>query len=138
MNIELSSNAMMGSHGAFTLEFLLILLIIPKSMLSNHYGKHELIFYLRVLFASIRNKGNAPCPRCLVALDQVQNLGQTQDRRLRIELRRVADAAYQRKITDARKWIYGPKNKSVKSKYVEDILKLDSLVPTSVSSCDCI
>lgn len=68
----------------------------------------------------------------MIPLDRVQNLGQPQDCRQRMEFQRVADAVYKQKITSAREWIYGLKNTGVKSKYVEDILKLDSLVPTSV------
>lgn len=134
-NMGLSSHAMMELCGAFSLESLHILQITPKSMLNSYYLlslKTYTCFPSRVLFASIWNKGNSPCPRCLIPLDRVQNLGQSSDRHQRTEFRRVADAVYKRKIVDARTYIYGPKNTGVKSKFVEDILKLDSLVPTSV------
>lgn len=128
-----SSPAMMAYRGAFTHASLLILPIIPKSTSQLPTPSAKVYSLIpRVLFASIRNKGASPCPRCLISLHNVQNLGQARDRHQRITLQRVADKVYQKKITSARAWVYGPKNKGVKSKFVEDILKLDSLVPTSV------
>lgn len=124
----------MENCDAFTRAFLPTLRITQKSQFLTCI--YEIITHLlsRVLLASIRNKGGCPCPRCLIPLERLQNLGEPQDRHQRITLQRVNDARYLGKISDARKWIYGTKNKTIKSKYVEDLLKEDSWVPTSVST----
>lgn len=88
----------------------------------------------RVLFTSIRNNGGCPCPRCLIPFERLQNIGEPRDRHQRITLQRVSDARYCKKISAARKWIYGAQNRTIKSKFVEELLKEESLVPTSVSA----
>jgi hypothetical protein len=87
----------------------------------------------RVLLASIRSKGACPCPRCLIPLSRIQNLGMKLDMKQRCTLARMDDENRRSKINTARDIIYN-KNFAINSKYVEALLKQESLVPTDVSA----
>ena len=86
----------------------------------------------RILLASIRNLGQCPCPRCLIPLNRVQNLGMRRDKAQRASLARVDGLERRNRIKAAREIIYA-KNYKTDSKAVEDLLRRDSLVPTAAS-----
>lgn len=89
----------------------------------------------RILLASIRNLGRCPCPRCLMPLDRVPNMGMHRDMTQRMSLARVDDTKRRSRIKAAREAIY-VKNYTIDSMAVENLLREDSLVPTAV--CDSI
>ena len=86
----------------------------------------------RILLASIRNLGCCPCPRCLIPLDRVPNMGMCRDMAQRMSLARVDNPERRSRIKAAREIIY-VKDYKTDSKAVEDLLRQDSLVPTAVS-----
>lgn len=94
----------------------------------------------RVILASIRNLGDCPCPRCLVPISLAHNFGTSEDIQQRIDTARVDDQSRQKKISKARKLIYGKfggkknTNYGVNSAAVERLLKEQSLVPTEACS----
>lgn len=85
----------------------------------------------RILIATIRNLGNCPCPRCLIPLDRVHNLGMARDRTQRVTLARIDDNQRRSKVSGARRIIY-EENLQVNCSAVENLLKETSLVPTTV------
>lgn len=85
----------------------------------------------RILIASIRNLGRCPCPRCLIPLDRVANMGMRRDMAQRRTLARIDDVKRRDRIETAREKIY-EKGYVVDSRAVEDLLQEDSLVPTAV------
>lgn len=85
----------------------------------------------RILIASIRNLGKCPCPRCLIPLSHVHNLGMARDRAQRVTMARVDDSQRRNLVSAARKFIY-EKNLQVNSSAVENLLRGMSLVPTAV------
>ena len=87
--------------------------------------------YHRILLASIRNLGRCPCPRCLIPLDCVANMGRPRDMSQRVTLARVDDANRRHRVAAAREIIY-EKNHAVNSTAVEKLLRENSLVPTAV------
>jgi hypothetical protein len=90
----------------------------------------------RILIASIRNLGLCPCPRCLIPLDRVHNLGMIRDMSQRKTLARVDDNYRRNKIAAARRIIY-EKNYQVNSTAVENLLREESWVPNVVCSQKC-
>ena len=56
----------------------------------------------RVIIASIRDLGSCPCPRCLIPLSHVPNMGKAQDMKLRKSLIRVDDERRRYKVELAR------------------------------------
>jgi hypothetical protein len=88
----------------------------------------------RILVTCIRNLGTCPCPRCLIPLNEVHNLGTELDRERRTTMARVDDSESRGRVVTARKLIYDPKqNVGVDNKAIEDLLKCTSQVPTIVS-----
>jgi hypothetical protein len=87
--------------------------------------------YHRILIACIRNLGRCPCPRCLIPLDRVDNMGMRQDMTQRKTLARVDSAERRNRVATAREHIY-QKNYLVDGAPVERLLQNDSLVPTAV------
>jgi uncharacterized protein YcbX len=87
----------------------------------------------RIVLAGIRDRGNCPCPRCLIPLSRVSNMGKVQDMKQRYTLARVDDESRKHKIESARDIIFN-QNYVVNSKAVEAILKAESLVPNTVSA----
>jgi hypothetical protein len=86
---------------------------------------------VRVLLATIRNLGGCPCPRCLIPKSRVQNLGLSLDMKQRQTLARIDDNSRKNKVATSRSIIYDS-GYGVRSNYVENILKDQSLVPTPV------
>ena len=131
----------MVSSAGFILEYSLILRIIPKSESCRHThiyfsGSNLETRFVRVLLGSIRNLGKCPCPRCAAPMSRVHNLGTAKDARERETLARVDDNVRQSKIKSACAHIY-KSGLGVTSAAVEDLLKDQSLVPTSVSCSVC-
>lgn len=87
----------------------------------------------RVLIASIRDKGQCPCPRCTASLSDVEQLGTVQDMERRTQLARVDDDAYRQTIKAARNLIL-KHHHAIDSKEVEELLKAHSTTPTDVSA----
>jgi hypothetical protein len=85
----------------------------------------------RILLAGIRNLGRCPCPRCLVPLSQIHNIGTARDMLIRSNSLRIDDAKRKSVISSARRIIYD-RCHSVKSTAVEELLKPLSLVPNKV------
>jgi hypothetical protein len=84
----------------------------------------------RVLVATVRNLGGCPCPRCLIPKERIQNMGMPRDRTQRVTLGRD-DERRGMMVNKARSLIY-EENYAVGSARVEQILKSQSWVPTSV------
>jgi len=79
----------------------------------------------------IRDKGNCPCPRCLVSKEQLDKVGLKRDTKFRLKNPRTFML---NQIQQARRWIY-EKARSITSRAVEDLLKPTSSVPTMVVIC---
>ncbi|KAH7917705.1 hypothetical protein BV22DRAFT_1025919 [Leucogyrophana mollusca] len=89
----------------------------------------------KILIATIRNLGGCPCPRCLIPMARVSDIGKERDMLQRTLLARTDNEEYRRKITSARKFIY-EKNYAVNYAKVEELLKPESLLPTSNAFSD--
>src|SRR5258705_12550567 len=85
----------------------------------------------RIVLASIRDIGLCPCPRCLIPLARLQNMGMVQDMKQHSSLAQVDDEVRRDKVVTAQDIIY-KKNYAVDSAPVERLLKEQSLVPNSV------
>ena len=79
--------------------------------------------------ATIRDKGLAPCPRCLVAKSKLDNLGLVRDMAIRVSGFRKYMAS---KVEAARRLIY-EFAKPIAGVAVDGLLKEFSGVPTKVS-----
>ena len=111
-----------------------IQLIIPRSeshKVLAHYCALTNIDCVRVLLATIRNLGACPCPRCGLPKEQIPQVGTIPDDNRRSRLKRAHGTHFTWGIRTARDGIYRF-GKTVKSKFVEDILSPLSYVPTSV------
>src|SRR5882762_2905884 len=84
---------------------------------------------IRVLLASIKNRGHCPCPRCLIPMDRIPQMGTPQDRQQRIILKRVDSHQRKFNIANARRLIYDL-NYAVDSKSLGSFLNAESWVPT--------
>lgn len=84
-----------------------------------------------MLIAALRDKGQHPCPHCLVTFKEIPQVGTEEDRRVRIESARKDDGVRNSLVDEARRLIYG-QGYSVTSDKVEDLLKAISAVPTVV------
>jgi len=87
----------------------------------------------RVIVATIHDLGCCPCPRCLVQLVNVHNMGKIQDMKQRETNFRIDDDDRRRKVDIARNIIY-KKNYAVDHNAVETLLQEQSLVLTTVSA----
>ena len=85
----------------------------------------------RILIASIRNRGRCPCPRCLIPLNRVHNIGMARDMAQRVTMPRVDDSQRRTRVSAAREIIYD-KNMQVNCAAVEQLLQDMSWVPTAV------
>jgi hypothetical protein len=132
---ELLLFAVMESCAVFTPEFSLTQLIIWRSMLYllALLLQTYLLTKYRIILACIRKQGNCPCPRCLIPLKRVQNLGQVRDMKDRQSLARADDDSRRHQVDLARGLIY-ENGYVVNSVLVERILKNQSLTPTVVSA----
>lgn len=86
----------------------------------------------RVLIASIRDKGLCPCPRCLMPLNKVHNLGTKLDMKQRQTLARTDDLDRRTRVKEARSIIYD-KDYAVNNDASEKLLIDQSLVAIEVS-----
>lgn len=86
---------------------------------------------IRILLASIRNRAQCPCPRCLIPLNRVHNLGMARDMTQRVTMPRVDDSQRRSRISSARALIY-EKNLQVNSAAVKELLRELSWVPSLV------
>lgn len=82
--------------------------------------------------ASIRDKGSYPCPRCLIPMKKLENMGTVLDIKQRKLLARFDDDLKQERVRKARQKIY-EQDYAVDSEVVEALLKNQSLTPTAVS-----
>lgn len=92
--------------------------------------------HLRILLAGIRNLGRCPCPRCLIPMDRVHNMGMPRDMTQRKSLIRIDNVQRRSRVEAAREAIY-VKNSAIDGVAVENLLKEDSLVPAAVSIFQC-
>ncbi|KAF6744864.1 hypothetical protein DFP72DRAFT_1078071 [Ephemerocybe angulata] len=89
----------------------------------------------KIMVVNIRQKGDHPCTRCLIHIDEVAGMGSKDDRLKRESERRKDDSERKRKVLQARKYIYKRYN-AVNHKDVEELLKPSSLVPTQNAFSD--
>jgi hypothetical protein len=89
----------------------------------------SLIPIIRVLLATIRDKGLCPCPRCLVPESKLDQLGLIADTKGRITKVRKYPAD---SVREVRKVIYED-GKPIRGAAVQRCLKATSTVPTIVS-----
>ena len=85
-----------------------------------------------MLIASIRDKGQCPCPRCKVTKEEVSNVGMPPDMEIRQSRAWKDDEDHQNWVKAAWSLIY-QKGYVVNSTHVDDLLKVDSLVLTEAS-----
>lgn len=105
----------------------------PEKFVILHFYLSMLLIYIyRVLLASIRDKGRCPCPRCLMPMSKVHNLGTALDMRQRISLARIDDPDRRNKVSKARSIIYN-QDYAVNNQASEELLKEESLVATRAS-----
>ncbi|KAF7970284.1 hypothetical protein HWV62_24482 [Athelia sp. TMB] len=84
----------------------------------------------KIIVSCIRDKGQCPCPRCLVEFSKLEQLGSPEDMNHRVVSLRVDDENNRKKIQTARDYIL-KENHAVSSKHVEAELKEYSLTPTA-------
>jgi hypothetical protein len=78
--------------------------------------------------------GGRPCPCCKVRKKDIYLLGTEEDMEQRISGRRIDDEERWQRVEEARSLIYNSGYAVDNNKYVEALLKGESLVPTKVSS----
>lgn len=88
--------------------------------------------FCRVLLATVRDLGACPCPRCLTPKAQVPEMGTKTDSARRERLVRLDNTSRRADVALARSFIY-EKGRNVDSTAVENMLKAESYVPTTVS-----
>jgi hypothetical protein len=96
-----------------------------------HHHVTDMVYCIRVLLSNVRNNGDCPCPRCLVAKSDIYKIGQVLDIRNRLSRARsyMGDV-----IGRARYFIYNL-GKNVGSAAVERLLFESLWVPTLVRHC---
>jgi hypothetical protein len=92
-------------------------------------------YFNRILMAGIRNMGLCPCPRCLIKKTDLSALGTQRDNRQRAKIR-VNNHHFRTKVSLAREIIY-KHGLRVNTDAVNNLLKKESLVPTTVCSQTC-
>ena len=134
-----SSSAMTELLDGYIPVYSVILLIIqrstypPEICLSRKTRQGDLTLVMtRVKIATIRNLGSSPCPRCLIKLNTVHNLGRPQDRLRRVTSARKDNLIRRAAVNTARSLIYDS-GFVVDGDRVENILSNQSLVPTEVN-----
>lgn len=90
----------------------------------------QLMQCYRIILATLRDKGNCLCPRCLIPKSSFHQLGFLTDQSARLTLARTYLWA---KIDEARRAIY-QLGMPLKGVAVERLLKAESLLPTVVRS----
>lgn len=93
----------------------------------GHYMRYS--YFSRVLLATIRHRGNSPCPRCLILKEKLNQMGTIQDMKNRLSQTRtyVMD-----KVRRAQEYIYNLA-KTISGVDVEGLLYAQSWVPTIIS-----
>jgi hypothetical protein len=86
-----------------------------------------------MLMLSLQDKGNCPCPHCLITKKEISQLGTKHDHRWCIINAREDNDHSLENIQMAQNFIYGHSGYKVNSKAVEDVLQVTSQVPTEVS-----
>jgi hypothetical protein len=128
--MALSYYAQMVSSGGSILEFSHTQLIILKSKYSDYISSvnHIIESTIRVLLATVRNRGNCTCPRCTIPRKEFDKLGQHYDLKGRTTQARsyLGDL-----VKRAREAIY-KSGHFVTAAGIERMLKPLSLVPTTV------
>jgi hypothetical protein len=81
---------------------------------------------------SLKDKGNCPCPRCLITKKDISQLGTLRDRKRRVENGRKDNDDSLKNIQTARKHIYKKSGAQFTSNTLERMLKPTSEVPTEV------
>ncbi|KAJ8457369.1 hypothetical protein ONZ51_g11576 [Trametes cubensis] len=83
----------------------------------------------KMLVATLRDKGRCPCPHCLVTFEDIDKLGNDEDRNRRSHQVRESAAEQSALVQEAREIIYDS-GYVVNSDRVEALLRDHSLVPT--------
>ena len=117
-------------NAAYIHEFSLILQIILKSKLQN-YSIPSILNAVRVLLATIHNKGLCSCPRCLMPKAQFDRMGLKPDMAFRLKNVQRFLSGF---VASARDAIYKHVC-SIGGSVIDRILKPTSSVPTVVSFC---
>jgi hypothetical protein len=134
MSMELLLSAAMGLRDGSTYGYSHTPQITQRSISSLLLSaSHAHRACCRVLIALIRNRGKCPCPRCLIPMSRLHNLGMRADMRDREALKRVADARQLSNITSSRSIIY-EQGYAVDSQAIDNILKEESWVGNIVRS----
>ncbi|KAJ7673060.1 hypothetical protein DFH06DRAFT_53284 [Mycena polygramma] len=89
----------------------------------------------KVLLATIRNLGKAPCPRCYLPKEDIPDLGMVRDEKKRETLARTDAHVQNGPITRIRNWIY-QQGRKVKSTTFDSYLLARSWTPTSNAFSD--
>ncbi|KAK7025783.1 hypothetical protein R3P38DRAFT_3316409 [Favolaschia claudopus] len=89
----------------------------------------------KVLLATIRNLGKAPCPRCYIRKEDIPDLGTVRDENKRKNLARTDDHMHNGVLPRIRDWIYRT-GRSVKSTTFDFWLLARSWTPTSNAFSD--
>lgn len=87
-------------------------------------------FFIRVLLATIRDKGLCPCPRCLAPKSKLDQTGTKQDIKFRLKNVRTYLFDY---VQVARNAIY-KSGAAIAGTVVDRLLKATSSIPTLVGS----
>ena len=83
----------------------------------------------RVLLSTIKFLGACPCPTCLVAKDNIHDLGTKRDIRNHRQKMCTDDEFNRKKIERVRQWMY-EEGLSINSVAIKRMLDPESLVPT--------
>jgi hypothetical protein len=86
----------------------------------------------RMLMLSLKDKGNCPCPCCLITKKDISQLGTLRDRKRRVENGRKDNDDSLKNIQTAWKHIYRKSGAQFTSNALERMLKPTSEVPTEV------
>ena len=73
-----------------------------------------------------------PCPRCMLLKSRIPLIGSTTDNQQRVKLERIDSDARRRKVDHARRLMF-EQGVNITSKYIDNLLQPQSLVPTRVS-----
>ncbi|KAJ7799440.1 hypothetical protein B0H14DRAFT_3491588 [Mycena olivaceomarginata] len=85
---------------------------------------------LRILLATIRNLGKAPCPRCYLPKEKIEDLGTARDEKKRETLARTDEHVCNGTIRRIQDWIY-TRGRTVTSSTFDFFLLARSWTPTS-------
>ncbi|KZT18728.1 hypothetical protein NEOLEDRAFT_1079423, partial [Neolentinus lepideus HHB14362 ss-1] len=83
----------------------------------------------KVLIATVCDMGQCPCPHCLIHKDHLPDLGSPEDLAVWTEKHQIDNNARHSKVDQARRLVYED-GYVVNSEHVEELLKLESLVPS--------